>query len=170
MDEKGDGRAAQNCSLRQKRADWHFGLRASKRADFRNGKYVKRNSPRATKRSASRSSRRDQRAGRFGSGLWCEKLIALPKAFCDTASVECQLMLQERGKADTPGSSISTNNQQRSFVTKQCPRLPEADGQRVIQSKREYRRRWRAYQAKQYHCGATLSRRRSIDRAAGCVE
>ena len=66
----------------------------------------------ATKRSASRSSRRDQRAGRFGSGLWCEKLIALPKAFCDTASVECQLMLQERGKADTPGSSIgpTTNN------------------------------------------------------------
>jgi hypothetical protein len=80
----------------------------------------------ATKRSASRSSRRDQRAGRFGSGLWCEKLIALPKAFCDTASVECQLMLQERGKADTPGSSIWTNNQQRSFVTKQCPRLPVA--------------------------------------------
>ena len=60
----------------------------------------------ATKRSASRSSRRDQRAGRFGSGLWCEKLIALPKAFCDTASVECRLMLQERGKADTPGSPI----------------------------------------------------------------
>jgi hypothetical protein len=79
----------------------------------------------ATKRSASRSSRRDQRAGRFGSGLWCEKLIALPKAFCDTASVECQLMLQERGKADTPGSSIWTNNQQRSFVTKQY-RLPVA--------------------------------------------
>jgi hypothetical protein len=35
----------------------------------------------ATERSASRSSRRDQRAGRFGSGLWCAKLIALPKAF-----------------------------------------------------------------------------------------
>ena len=59
----------------------------------------------ATKRSASRSSRRDQRAGRFGSGLWCEKLIALPKAFCDTASVECQLMLQERGKSGHSGKS-----------------------------------------------------------------
>ena len=63
----------------------------------------------ATKRSASRSSRRDQRAGRFGSGLWCEKLIALPKALCDTASVECQLMLQERGKADTPFGPTTNN-------------------------------------------------------------
>ena len=55
----------------------------------------------ATKRSASRSSRRDQRAGRFGSGLWCEKLIALPKAFCDTASVEFPRLAEFSSKAST---------------------------------------------------------------------
>jgi hypothetical protein len=54
------------------------------------------------------------------------------------------------------------------FAHGRALRLPEAGGQRVIQSKREYRRRRRAYRAKLYHHGATLSH--SIDRAAGCVE
>jgi len=87
-------------------------------------------------------------------------------SLADEIRGSAQLMLEERGREDTPGSCIWANNRHRSFVTKQRLRLPAAA---VKQSKREHLHRSGAYRAKLYHCGARLSRRRSIDRTAGCA-